>query len=309
VQGGRREGQKVKKKAFFFVVCLNSCNFASDFKNRQKKMGYLSTDKKKITTKTFAEMKQAGEKVTMLTAYDFTTAGIIDSAGIDSILIGDSASNVMAGNANTLPISVDEMIYHARSVTRAVNHALVVCDMPFGSYQISREEALRNACRMMKETGVDALKLEGGIEIIDTVKSLIDAGIPVHGHLGLTPQSVNKFGGYGIRAKEEAEAEKLISDAIALDKAGCFAIVLEKVPAKLAAEVTRQVKAVTIGIGAGAGCDGQVLVYADALGMTQGFKPKFLRHFAHVGKEITKGVQSYVDAVKTGGYPSAEESY
>ena len=272
-------------------------------------MGYLSTDKKKITTKTFAEMKQAGEKVTMLTAYDFTTAGIIDSAGIDSILIGDSASNVMAGNANTLPISVDEMIYHARSVTRAVNHALVVCDMPFGSYQISREEALRNACRMMKETGVDALKLEGGIEIIDTVKSLIDAGIPVHGHLGLTPQSVNKFGGYGIRAKEEAEAEKLISDAIALDKAGCFAIVLEKVPAKLAAEVTRQVKAVTIGIGAGAGCDGQVLVYADALGMTQGFKPKFLRHCAHVGEEMTKGVQSYVDAVKTGGYPSAEESY
>ena len=272
-------------------------------------MGYLSTDKKKITTKTFAEMKQAGEKVTMLTAYDFTTAGIIDSAGIDSILIGDSASNVMAGNANTLPISVDEMIYHARSVTRAVNHALVVCDMPFGSYQISREEALRNACRMMKETGVDALKLEGGIEIIDTVKSLIDAGIPVHGHLGLTPQSVNKFGGYGIRAKEEAEAEKLISDAIALDKAGCFAIVLEKVPAKLAAEVTRQVKAVTIGIGAGAGCDGQVLVYADALGMTQGFKPKFLRRFAHVGEEMTKGVQSYVDAVKTGGYPSAEESY
>ena len=272
-------------------------------------MGYLSTDKKKITTKTFAEMKQAGEKVTMLTAYDFTTAGIIDSAGIDSILIGDSASNVMAGNANTLPISVDEMIYHARSVTRAVNHALVVCDMPFGSYQISREEALRNACRMMKETGVDALKLEGGIEIIDTVKSLIDAGIPVHGHLGLTPQSVNKFGGYGIRAKEEAEAEKLISDAIALDKAGCFAIVLEKVPAKLAAEVTRQVKAVTIGIGAGAGCDGQVLVYADALGMTQGFKPKFLRYFAHVGEEMTKGVQSYVDAVKTGGYPSAEESY
>ena len=216
-------------------------------------MGYLSTDKKKITAKTFAEMKQAGEKVTMLTAYDFTTAGIIDAAGIDSILIGDSASNVMAGNADTLPITVDQMIYHARSVARAVNHAMVVCDMPFGSYQISREEALRNACRMMKETGVDALKLEGGVEIIDTVKALIDAGIPVHGHLGLTPQSVNKFGGYGIRAKEEAEAEKLIQDAIALDKAGCFAIVLEKVPAKLAAEVTRQVKAVTIGIGAGNG--------------------------------------------------------
>lgn len=272
-------------------------------------MGYLSTDKKKITTKTFAEMKNAGEKVTMLTAYDYTTAGIIDAAGIDSILIGDSASNVMAGNMDTLPITVDQMIYHARSVARAVNHALVVCDMPFGSYQVSREEALRNACRMMKETGVDALKLEGGVEMIDTIKALIDAGIPVHGHLGLTPQSVNKFGGYGIRAKEEAEAEKLVSDAIALDKAGCFAIVLEKVPAKIAAEVTRQVKAVTIGIGAGNACDGQVLVYADALGMTQGFKPKFLRHFAQVGKEMTQGVKSYIDAVKTSGYPSIDESY
>ena len=272
-------------------------------------MGYLSTDKKKITAKTFGEMKAAGEKVTMLTAYDFTTAGIIDAAGIDSILIGDSASNVMAGNADTLPITVDQMIYHARSVARAVNHAMVICDMPFGSYQISREDALRNACRMMKETGVDALKLEGGVEMLDTIKAIIDAGIPVHGHLGLTPQSVNKFGGYGIRAKEEAEAEKLINDAIALDKAGCFAIVLEKVPAKLAAEVTRQVKAVTIGIGAGNGCDGQVLVYADAMGMTQGFKPKFLRHFAQVGAEMTKGVQSYVDAVKCGGYPTVEESY
>ena len=257
-------------------------------------MGYLSTDKKKITTKTFAEMKKAGEKVTMLTAYDFTTAGIIDAAGIDSILIGDSASNVMAGNADTLPITVDQMIYHARSVARACQHAFVVCDMPFGSYQISKEEALRNACRMMKETGVDALKLEGGVEICETVKALVNAGIPVHGHLGLTPQSVNKFGGYGIRAKEEA---------------GCFAIVLEKVPAKLAAEVSKKVKAVTIGIGAGNGCDGQVLVYADALGMTQGFKPKFLRHFAQVGEEMTKGVKAYIDAVKTVDYPSTEESY
>ena len=272
-------------------------------------MGYLSTDKKKITTQTFAEMKKAGEKVTMLTAYDFTTAGIIDAAGIDSILVGDSASNVMAGNADTLPITVDQMIYHARSVARACNHAFVVCDMPFGSYQIGKEEALRNACRMMKETGVDALKLEGGVEICDTVKALVAAGIPVHGHLGLTPQSVHKFGGYGIRAKEKAEAEKLISDAIALDEAGVFAIVLEKVPAKLAAEVSKRVKAVTIGIGAGNGCDGQVLVYADAMGMTQGFKPKFLRHFAHVGEELTKGVQAYVEAVKTVGYPSVEESY
>ncbi len=272
-------------------------------------MGYLSTDKKKITAKTFAEMKKAGEKVTMLTAYDFTTAGIIDAAGIDSILIGDSASNVMAGNIDTLPITLDQMIYHARSVARAVNHAMVICDMPFGTYQISREDALRNACRMMKETGVDALKLEGGKEICDTVKAMVDAGIPVHGHLGLTPQSVNVFGGYGIRAKEEAEAEKLISDAIALDEAGVFAIVLEKVPAKLAAEVSRQVKAVTIGIGAGSGCDGQVLVYADALGMTQGFQPKFLRHFAEVGEEMTRGVKAYVEAVKTGDYPNAGESY
>ena len=272
-------------------------------------MAYLSTDKKKITTKTFAEMKAAGEKVTMLTAYDFTTAGIIDAAGIDSILIGDSASNVMAGNQDTLPITLDQMIYHARSVARACQHALVVCDMPFGTYQISREEALRNACRMMKESGVDALKLEGGVEICDTVKALVDAGIPVHGHLGLTPQSVHKFGGYGIRAKEEDEAEKLISDAIALDKAGCFAIVLEKIPAALAEEVSRQVKAVTIGIGAGAGCDGQVLVYADALGMTQGFKPKFLRHFAQVGAEMTRGVEAYINAVKGLEYPNSSESY
>ena len=272
-------------------------------------MGYLSTDKKKITARTFTEMKKAGEKVTMLTAYDFTTAGIIDAAGIDSILIGDSASNVMAGNPDTLPITLDQMIYHARSVVRAVNHAMVICDMPFGSYQISREEALRNACRMMKETGVDALKLEGGMEICDTVKAMVNAGIPVHGHLGLTPQSVNVFGGYGIRAKAEAEAEKLIRDAVALDEAGCFAIVLEKVPAKLAAEVSRKVKAVTIGIGAGSGCDGQVLVYADALGMTQGFKPKFLRHFAQVGEEMTRGVKAYVEAVKTGGYPNDGESY
>lgn len=272
-------------------------------------MGYLSTDKKKVTVKTFAEMKAAGEKVTMLTAYDYTTAGLIDSAGVDSILIGDSASNVMAGNADTLPITVDQMIYHARSVARACNHALVVCDMPFGSYQVGKEDALRNAIRMMKETGVDALKLEGGVEIADTVKALVDAGIPVHGHLGLTPQSVNKFGGYGIRAKDEAEAAKLVSDAIALDKAGVFAIVLEKVPAKLAAEVSKQVKAVTIGIGAGNGCDGQVLVYADALGMTQGFKPKFLRQFAHVGEEIKRGVTDYVDAVKSQDYPSDAESY
>ncbi len=269
----------------------------------------LSTDKKKVSVKTFAEMKQAGEKVSMLTAYDYTTAGIFDAAGIDSLLIGDSASNVMAGNAYTLPITLDQMIYHARSVAKATSHALVICDMPFGSYQVSREDGLRSAIRIMKESGVDAVKLEGGIEIIDTVKGIVQAGIPVCGHLGLTPQSVHQFGGYGLRAKQDAEAEKLLSDAKALDEAGCFAIVLEKVPAKLAAEVTKAVKAVTIGIGAGPGCDGQVLVYADAMGMTQGFQPKFLRHFADAYKCFTDGATAYIQAVKDSTFPNENESY
>lgn len=272
-------------------------------------MGYLTTDKKKITSKTFLEMKAAGEKIAQMTAYDFTTAGILDAAGIDSILIGDSASNVMAGNEDTLPITVEQMIYHARSVARACSHCLVVCDMPFGSYQVSREEGIRNAIRIMKETGVDAVKMEGGAEIADTVRGIVDAGVPVVGHLGLTPQSIHKFGGYGLRAKEDAEAEKLIADAKALDEAGVFAITLEKVPAALAAKVTRMVKAATIGIGAGPDTDGQVLVYADALGMTQGFKPKFLRHFADVNRCMTDGVKAYVDAVKSSDFPNAMESY
>ena len=272
-------------------------------------MGYLSTDKKKITSKTFVDMKQAGEKITMLTSYDFTTASIVDAAGIDGILIGDSASNVMAGNDDTIPITVDQMIYHARSVARACKHCLVVCDMPFGSYQISREDGVRNAIKIMKESGVDALKLEGGVEIIDTIKGIIDAGIPVMGHLGLTPQSIHKFGGYGLRAKGEAEAEKLLSDARALDEVGCFGITLEKVPAKLADEVTKAVSCATIGIGAGSGTDGQVLVYADALGMTQGFKPKFLRHFADVNKCMTDGVQEYIRTVKESSFPNVDESY
>ena len=271
--------------------------------------GYLVTDQKKITTKKFLEMKKSGEKISMLTAYDYTTAGILDAAGVDSILIGDSASNVMCGNETTLPITVDEMIYHAKAVARAAKRALVICDMPFGSYQVSREDGIRNACKMMKESGVDALKLEGGVEILDTIKGLIDAGIPVCGHLGLTPQSVHKFGGFGLRAKEEAEAQKLISDAKALDEAGCFAIVLEKVPAQLATEVTRLVSCPTIGIGGGNGTDGQVLVYADALGMTQGFKPKFLRHFANIGEVMTNGVGDYVRAVKDGTFPNEQESY
>lgn len=272
-------------------------------------MGYLTTDKKKITTKTFSEMKAAGEKIAQLTSYDFTTAGIIDRAGIDSILVGDSASNVMAGNETTLPITIDEMIVYARAVARACKHCLVVCDMPFGSYQVSREEAVRNAVRIMKETGVDAVKLEGGADMAGTIGAIVAAGVPVEGHLGLTPQSIHKFGGYGLRAKEEAEARKLLADAHALDQAGCFAITLEKVPAALASQVTREVKAATIGIGAGAGTDGQVLVYADALGMTQGFKPKFLRHFAQMAQCMTQGVQSYIEAVKTGSFPNADESY
>lgn len=272
-------------------------------------MGYLSTDKKKVTVKTFAEMKAAGEKVTMMTAYDYTTANILDEAGMDSILVGDSASNVMAGNADTLPITIEEMIYHARSVAKACTHALVICDMPFGSYQISKEDGVRNAVRLMKETGVDAVKLEGGVEILDTVKAILQAGIPVCGHLGLTPQSVHQFGGYGLRAKEDAEAEKLIQDAKALDEVGCFAIVLEKVPASLATKVTQAVKAVTIGIGAGNGSDGQVLVYADAMGITQGFQPKFLRRFADVRQCMADGAKAYIDAVKTCDFPSKEESY
>ena len=272
-------------------------------------MGYLITDKKKVTAKTLLQMKAAGEKITQMTAYDFTTAGIIDTAGIDSILVGDSASNVVAGNQDTTPITLEEMIYHARAVVRACRHCLVVCDMPFGSYQVSREEGIRNAIRIIKETGAGAVKMEGGKEIAETVKGIVDSGVPVVGHLGLTPQSIHKFGGYGLRAKDDAEAEKLIEDALALDDAGVSAITLEKVPAALATKVTSMVKAATIGIGAGSGTDGQVLVYADALGMTQGFKPKFLRQFANVGKCMTEGVQEYIKCVKEKSFPSDAEAY
>lgn len=271
--------------------------------------GYLVSDARKVTTHRFLEMKQKGEKISMLTSYDFTTAGIVDKAGVDAILIGDSASNVMAGNATTLPITVDQMIYHAKSVARAVKRALVLCDMPFGSYQIDRHEGLKNAIRIMKESGCDALKLEGGVEIIDTVKGILDAGIPVCGHLGLTPQSINKFGTYAVRAKEEEEAKKLINDAILLDKAGCFAIVLEKVPAALATEVTKVVKCPTIGIGAGNGTDGQVLVIDDMLGKTQGFSPKFLRRYADLGTVMTDAIGQYVTDVKSGDFPNESESY
>lgn len=245
----------------------------------------------------------------MLTSYDFTLASLVDEAGIDMLLVGDSASNVVCGNMYTLPITVDEMIFLTKGVVRAAQHALVVCDMPFGSYQVNADEAVRNAIKILKESGCDAVKLEGGEEIIDAIRRMVQSGVPVMGHLGLTPQSVNQFGGYGLRAKEEKEAEKLIHDAQMLDEAGCFSIVLEKIPAALAEKVTKAVSCPVIGIGAGNGTDGQVLVLHDMLGMNQGFKPKFLRHFAKLADEVKGAVGEYVSAVKDGSFPSAEESY
>ena len=271
--------------------------------------GYLISDTRKVTTHRLIEMKRKGEKISMLTSYDFTTAGIVDKSGMDVILVGDSASNVMAGNTTTLPMTVDQMIYHARSVVRGVNRALVVCDMPFGSYQTGDTDGVKNAIRIMKESGCDALKLEGGVEILDTVRRILDAGIPVMAHLGLTPQSINKFGTYAVRAKDEAEAEKLISDAKALDEAGCFGLVLEKVPAILATKVTKEISIPTIGIGAGNGTDGQVLVVADMLGMTQGFSPRFLRRYANLNSIMTEAIGHYIEDVKNGDFPNEKESY
>lgn len=271
--------------------------------------GYLVSDTRKVTTHRFIEMKQRGEKISMLTSYDFTTAGIVDGAGVDGILVGDSASNVMAGNSTTLPMTVEQMIYHARSVVRGVKRALVVCDMPFGSYQVDRKEGVKNAIRIMKESGCDALKLEGGCEIIDTVKGILDAGIPVMAHLGLTPQSINKFGTYAVRAKEDAEADKLMSDARLLDEAGCFGLVLEKVPAALAAKVTAALNIPTIGIGAGNGTDGQILVVDDMLGMTKGFSPRFLRRYADLNTVMTDAIGQYITDVKGSDFPNENESY
>ena len=263
----------------------------------------------RMTTAKLRQMKQNGEKIAMLTSYDFTLASLVDEARIDMLLVGDSASNVVCGNMYTLPITVDEMIFLTKGVVRAAQHALVVCDMPFGSYQVNADEAVRNAIKILKESGCDAVKLEGGEEIIDAIRRMVQAGVPVMGHLGLTPQSVNQFGGYGLRAKEEKEAEKLIHDAKMLDEAGCFSIVLEKIPAALAEKVTKAVSCPVIGIGAGNGTDGQVLVLHDMLGMNQGFKPKFLRHFAKLADEVKGAVGEYVSAVKDGSFPSAEESY
>ena len=270
---------------------------------------YLSSSKKKVTAPLFFEMKKCGEKISWLTAYDYTTASILDQAGIDTILVGDSASNVMHGNATTLPITVDEMIFHARAVARATEHAFVVCDMPFGSYQISEEDGIRNAVRIMKEAGVDGVKLEGGAEIAPMIKKIVAAGIPVCGHLGLTPQSINKFGTYAVRAKEEAEAAKLMTDAKALAEAGCFAVVLEKVPAKLATEVSAAISIPTIGIGAGNGTDGQILVIDDMLGKTNGFSPRFLRRYADLNTIMTDAIGHYVEDVKNCDFPNEKESY
>ena len=262
-----------------------------------------------MTTAKIRQMKANNEKITMLTSYDFTLASLVDEAGVDILLVGDSASNIVCGNQTTLPITVDEMIFLTKGVVRAAHHALVVCDMPFGSYQVSEEDGVRNAIRIMKESGCDAVKLEGGEEVLPTVRHIIQAGVPVCGHLGLTPQSVNQFGGYGVRAKENAEAAKLLHDAKLLEEAGCFAIVLEKIPADLAKQVTEAVSCPTIGIGAGNATDGQVLVLHDMLGLNQGFKPKFLRHFAHLADEVKNAVGNYNTAVKESSFPSAEESY
>lgn len=264
---------------------------------------------KKITTNTLQRMKQQGEKISMLTAYDFSFAKIIDNANIDVILVGDSASNVMAGHETTLPITLEQMIYHATSVIRGINRCLVVVDLPFGSYQSNSEIALASAIRIMKETGAHAIKLEGGEEVMESVQRIISAGIPVMGHLGLTPQSIYKFGTYNVRAKEEEEANKLRRDAQLLESAGCFAVVLEKIPAQLAKEVSEVLHIPTIGIGAGKYCDGQVLVMHDMLGINTEFKPRFLRQYLNMYHQVLNAVQQYVNDVKSNSFPSDSESY
>ena len=262
-----------------------------------------------VTTLRLKEMKDRGEKISMLTSYDYSMAKIVDGAGVDVILVGDSAANVMAGWETTLPITLDQMIYHAASVVRAVQRALVVCDMPFGTYQSDSQAALDSAIRIMKETGADSVKMEGGEEILDSVKRILAAGIPVMGHLGLTPQSIHKFGTYSVRAKEEAEAEKLVRDAKLLEEAGCFAIVLEKIPAALAERVSKELSIPTIGIGAGGACDGQVLVVHDMLGINKGFSPRFLRRYADLHTIMTEAISHYVEDVKSCDFPNEKEQY
>ena len=272
-------------------------------------MSVAKKDYKKITTKSLIEMKAQGEKISMLTAYDFTMAKIVDSAGVDVILVGDSASNVMAGHETTLPITLDQMIYHASSVIRAVDRALVVVDLPFGSYQSDPKEALRSSIRIMKESGGHAVKLEGGSEIKESIKKILNAGIPVMGHLGLTQQSIYKFGTYTVRAKEDAEADKLLEDAQLLEKLGCFALVLEKIPAKLAQKVAESISIPVIGIGAGGGVDGQVLVIHDMLGMNNEFSPRFLRRYLDLYEQMTGAIGEYVKDVKSKDFPNDKEQY
>ncbi len=272
-------------------------------------MSVAKKDYKKITTKSLIDMKANGEKISMLTAYDFTMAKIVDTAGIDVILVGDSASNVMAGYETTLPITLDQMIYHASSVVRAVDRALVVVDLPFGSYQSDSKEALRSSIRIMKESGGHAVKLEGGKEIESSIRKILNAGIPVMGHLGLTPQSIYKFGTYTVRAKEDAEAEQLLEDAKMLESIGCFALVLEKIPAKLAQKVAESISIPVIGIGAGSGVDGQVLVLHDMVGMTHEFSPRFLRRYMNLFEDMTQAIGQYVSDVKSVDFPNANEQY
>ena len=272
-------------------------------------MSTYTEDNRKVTTRRLIEMKQRGEKISMLTAYDYSMASLIDEAGMDVILVGDSASNVMAGNVTTLPMTLDQMIYHGKSVVRAVKRALVVVDMPFGTYQGNSKEALASAIRIMKETHADCIKLEGGAEVQESLERILCAAIPIMGHLGLTPQSINKFGTYAVRAKEEAEAEKLVEDAHLLEKLGCFAIVLEKIPAALATRVAKELSIPVIGIGAGGGVDGQVLVMHDMLGINQNFSPRFLRRYADLHSIITSAVQNYIRDVKSCDFPNEKEQY
>ena len=272
-------------------------------------MSTAKKDYKRITTRSLIEMKANNEKISMLTAYDFTMARIVDSAGVDVILVGDSASNVMAGHETTLPITLDQMIYHASGVVRAISRALVVVDLPFGSYQSDSKEALRSSIRIMKESGAHAVKMEGGSEIKDSIKKILNAGIPVMGHLGLTPQSIYKFGTYTVRAKEDAEAEKLIEDAQLLERIGCFALVLEKIPAALAERVAKSISIPAIGIGAGGGVDGQVLVIHDMLGMNNEFSPRFLRRYMNLFDDMTGAISKYVSDVKSRDFPNSSEQY
>ena len=272
-------------------------------------MAYLQTDVTKVTTRVLQNMKLHGEKIAMITAYDYSMASLVESTKIDVVLVGDSAANVMQGHKTTLPITLDEMIVYATSVVRAVKRALVVVDMPFGTYQGNSKQALASAIRIMKETGADAIKMEGGEEILESVQRILSAGIPIMGHLGLTPQSINKFGTYAVRATEKEEADRVKKDALILQEAGCFALVLEKIPATLAAKVTQSINVPTIGIGGGGACSGQVLVLHDMLGLNREFKPKFLRVYNNLGEQIIDSVGNYITNVKSGDFPNENEQY